>query len=223
MPPGSEPASGSVRPKQPIHSPDGELRQIFLALLLRAIGMDRIHHQRRLHAHHRAVAGIDALDLARHQAVGHIAGAEPAIFLGNGDAEQARPRPSRGRSPDRSFPRDRPPRCAARACRRQSLPPRRGSSARPRISWSSIRNGSFQTKEAAAAALVSMFMAISGFLESGRSLDPSAAATGIGSERRSMAQIAQMQRELQNGADNHCPGICVAARSRCKGQSYAAR
>ena len=46
-----------------------ELRQVFLALRLSAIGVDRIHHQRRLHAHHRAIAGVDVLDLARDQSV----------------------------------------------------------------------------------------------------------------------------------------------------------
>jgi hypothetical protein len=53
--------------------------------------MDRVHHQRRLDAHHRAVAGIDALDLACDQPVGDVAGTQPAIFLRNGDAEQPGP------------------------------------------------------------------------------------------------------------------------------------
>ena len=79
MPPGSEPASGSVSPKQPTHSPRGELRQVFPLLRLVAVGVDRIHDQRGLHAHHRAVAGIDPLDLARHKPVGHIARARAAI------------------------------------------------------------------------------------------------------------------------------------------------
>ena len=66
----------------------GQLRQVFLALLLRAIGVDRIHHEARLHRHHRAVAAIDPLYLARDQAVGHIASADPAIFLGDRGAKQ---------------------------------------------------------------------------------------------------------------------------------------
>ena len=47
-----------------------------------------MHHQRRLHRHHRAVAGIDALDLAGDQAIGDIAEAGAAIFLRDGRAEQ---------------------------------------------------------------------------------------------------------------------------------------
>jgi hypothetical protein len=41
-----------------------------------------------LHAHHRAVAGIDPLDLPRHEPVGHIGGADAAVLLRNGDAEE---------------------------------------------------------------------------------------------------------------------------------------
>ena len=66
-----------------------ELRQIFLALLLGAVGIDRIHHQRRLHAVHRAIAGIDALDLARDQPVSDIACIGAAIFLRQRHADQA--------------------------------------------------------------------------------------------------------------------------------------
>lgn len=66
----------------------GKLRQILLALLLRAIGMDRVHDERGLDAHRRAEAGIDALDLARNKTIGHVAGTYAAISLGDGDAEQ---------------------------------------------------------------------------------------------------------------------------------------
>ena len=48
----------------------GELRQVFLLLRLGAELEDRHHDERALHAHHRAVARIDALDFARDQAVG---------------------------------------------------------------------------------------------------------------------------------------------------------
>jgi hypothetical protein len=65
-----------------------ELREIFLALRFRAIGIDRIHHEARLHAHHRAIARIDALHLARHQTVAHIGRADAAIGLGDRHAEQ---------------------------------------------------------------------------------------------------------------------------------------
>ena len=67
----------------------GELGQVFLALVLVAIGVDRIHHQRGLHRVHRAIAGIDALDLARHEAIGDVARIGAAIFLRQGDADQA--------------------------------------------------------------------------------------------------------------------------------------
>ena len=67
----------------------GELGQVFLALVLVAIGVDRVHHQRRLHRIHRAIAGIDALDLARHQAIGDVARIGAAIFFRQRDADQA--------------------------------------------------------------------------------------------------------------------------------------
>src|SRR5439155_24687431 len=66
----------------------GEFGQIFLALGFVAIGIDRIHHQRRLHRIHRAVAGIDPLDLARDQAIGDIARVGTAIFFRQRDADQ---------------------------------------------------------------------------------------------------------------------------------------
>ncbi len=66
-----------------------ELRQVFLALVLVAIGVDRVHHQRGLHRVHRAIAGIDALDLARHQPIGHVARIGAAIFLRERDPDQA--------------------------------------------------------------------------------------------------------------------------------------
>jgi urease beta subunit len=87
--PGSEPWLGSVRPKQPIHSPVASLGRYFCFLRLGAELVDRHHHQRGLHAHHRAVAGIDALDFARDQAVGHVVQAGAAVLFGNGRAEQA--------------------------------------------------------------------------------------------------------------------------------------
>src|ERR1019366_10143041 len=65
-----------------------EFWQIFAALSLAAIGVDRVHHERRLHTHHRAIAAIGALDLASGKPMGD--GAEPgaAIILGNRRAEQ---------------------------------------------------------------------------------------------------------------------------------------
>ncbi|MGY4297708.1 hypothetical protein ACVWXN_005803 [Bradyrhizobium sp. i1.4.4] len=67
----------------------GELRQVLLALVLVAIGVDRVHHQRGLHRVHRAIAGIDPLDLARDEAVGDVARIGTAIFLRQRNADQA--------------------------------------------------------------------------------------------------------------------------------------
>src|SRR3546814_14667698 len=53
--------------------------QIFPLLLLRAVGVDRVHHEARLDAHHRAIARIDPLDLARDEAVGDVTRGAPAI------------------------------------------------------------------------------------------------------------------------------------------------
>ena len=47
----------------------GELGQVLLPRRLIAKLIDGGHHQRRLNAHHRAVAGIDALDFARDQPI----------------------------------------------------------------------------------------------------------------------------------------------------------
>jgi len=66
----------------------GQPGQVLLLLRLGAEFEDRHHHQRRLHAHHRAVARIDALDLARDQPVGDVVQARAAVGLGNGRAEQ---------------------------------------------------------------------------------------------------------------------------------------
>ena len=66
--PGSEPWSGSVRPKQPTISPVASLGR-YSPLRLGAVREDRLHHERRLHRHGRAEAGIDPLELARDQAV----------------------------------------------------------------------------------------------------------------------------------------------------------
>ncbi|NRP86583.1 hypothetical protein GFPCMMHI_02490 [Ensifer adhaerens] len=67
----------------------GKLWQIFLLLGLRPESVDRHHDQRGLHAHHRAIAAVDALDLAGDQAVGDITEAGAAIFRRNRRSEQA--------------------------------------------------------------------------------------------------------------------------------------
>ena len=68
--------------------PPGEAGQVFAPLLFAAVGIDRIHHQACLHRHHRTIATVDALDLARHQPVAHIRAAQPAVFFWNGDAQK---------------------------------------------------------------------------------------------------------------------------------------
>ena len=68
----------------------GEAGEVAALLRLGPVGVKRIHHEARLHRHHRAVAGIDPLDLARNEAVGHVARAETAVFFGDGRAEKAR-------------------------------------------------------------------------------------------------------------------------------------
>ena len=66
---GSEPPCGSVRPKQPMISPRAMRRQVALALLFGAVGVDRVHAQRALHRDEAADAGIAALELLADQAV----------------------------------------------------------------------------------------------------------------------------------------------------------
>jgi hypothetical protein len=66
-----------------------KLGQEFLALSLVAVSVDRIHHKGRLHAVHRAVAGIDAFDFARYQTVGNVAGVGATILFGEGHPDQA--------------------------------------------------------------------------------------------------------------------------------------
>src|SRR5258708_21667356 len=56
-----------------------QLRQVLVALILRAVGVDRVHHEARLDRHRRAVAAVDALYRARDEAVADIAEAGAAI------------------------------------------------------------------------------------------------------------------------------------------------
>jgi hypothetical protein len=64
-----------------------ELRNELLLLRGRTELEDRRHDERALYAHHRTVAGIDALNLPRDEAVAHAAEAGPAVRLGHGDGE----------------------------------------------------------------------------------------------------------------------------------------
>ena len=65
-----------------------QFRQVFLPLRFAAEILDRIHHEARLHTHRRAVAAVDALDLARDQAVTDVVDAGAAVTV-DGRAEKA--------------------------------------------------------------------------------------------------------------------------------------
>ena len=79
--PGSEPASGSVRPKQPITSPRVHPRQPLLLLLLRAPAPDREHRERPLHRDDAADPGVAGLELRAGEPVGDGARAREAVAL----------------------------------------------------------------------------------------------------------------------------------------------
>ena len=130
MPPGSEPWSGSVSPKQPMASPAAIRGSHSLLLLLGAEAVDRVHGQAALHRHHRAHAGVARLDLQAGHAVGrrvqagtavalevHAEHAELAELLGQlAGRQRARPRTTRRRAagPARRPSSPRPPGCRAR-------------------------------------------------------------------------------------------------------------
>ncbi len=67
----------------------GEFGQIFLSLLLGAVGEDGMHHERILHAHGGTITRIDTFDFARDKAIGHIVHVRAAIFFGQREAEEA--------------------------------------------------------------------------------------------------------------------------------------
>ena len=89
MPPGFEPKSGSVSPKQPSFSPFCMAGSQVCFLLVAAKGINGIHDQRGLHAHERTHAGVAAFQFLHHQAVfdvGH-SGATVAFEAGAVEAE----------------------------------------------------------------------------------------------------------------------------------------
>ena len=67
----------------------GKLRQVLPALRFGPVGANREHDERALHAHHRSVARIDALDLARDETVADVAHPRAAVLLRQRRAEQA--------------------------------------------------------------------------------------------------------------------------------------
>ena len=66
----------------------GEARQEPLPLRLRAVGVDRVHDEGRLHAHGGAIAAIDALYLAGHQAIRRVGHSGTAVLLRQGGAKE---------------------------------------------------------------------------------------------------------------------------------------
>ena len=66
----------------------GQLGQVLLPLLLAAVLVDRVHHQRALYADGAAVAAVYALHLAGYEAVAHVVQARAAIAL-DGAAQKA--------------------------------------------------------------------------------------------------------------------------------------
>ena len=66
----------------------GEFGQVFFLLFFRTIGIDRMHHQRALHAHGAAIAAVHTFHFAGDQAIGDIVQACAAIFFGDGRAEK---------------------------------------------------------------------------------------------------------------------------------------
>ena len=79
IPPGLEPNCGSVRPKQPMALPSCKRGSHLFFLRVRAIRVDRIHHQRALHGNEAAQAGIAALEFLHHQAVGDVGHSRAAV------------------------------------------------------------------------------------------------------------------------------------------------
>ncbi len=67
----------------------GQLGQILLLLLFTAKFVDRHHHQRGLHTHHRTVTGINALDFTGDKTVADIVQAASAVLGRNGCTQQA--------------------------------------------------------------------------------------------------------------------------------------
>ena len=65
----------------------GEFGQVFLAVRLGAVGVDRPHDERRLYGEGRAIGGIHPFHFPRDQAVGNIGNAGAAVAL-EGGAEQ---------------------------------------------------------------------------------------------------------------------------------------
>ena len=88
MTPGSEPASGSVRPKQPTHSPVRSFGRYFCRCSSEPKAWIGYITSDDCTEKARAVAAIDALDLAGDQAVADVVDAGAAVAVERG-AEEA--------------------------------------------------------------------------------------------------------------------------------------
>ena len=90
MPATSEPASGSVMPRQEIFSPWIDGHQVVLLLLL---GAEQVHGRGGhvgVHRHaHREAAGVGARHLLGQHEVAVVVAALAAVLLGVGEAEEA--------------------------------------------------------------------------------------------------------------------------------------
>ena len=84
----------------------GELGQVLL-LPGRLVGecVDRHRRERRLHAHHRAITQVDALDFERDQAIADVIKARAAVSFGDSRAQQADLAKSSRRGEQRRRPR----------------------------------------------------------------------------------------------------------------------
>ena len=74
-------------PETPKQGAPGQPGEVLPPLRLAPVGVDGVHHQARLHAESGAVGTVDALDLAGHQPVAHVADPRAAVTFERG-AEQ---------------------------------------------------------------------------------------------------------------------------------------
>ena len=63
--------------------------QKFALLIAGSVGEDRIHHERALDAHDRAITGIDPFHFAGDQPIGDITQPCPALIFGQSGAEKS--------------------------------------------------------------------------------------------------------------------------------------
>ena len=82
------PGIGFGQTKAPDQRACSQTRQVFLALLVASIGVDRIHHEGALYAHHRPIPAVDAFDFAGDKTIAHIARTQTAELFGDGHTQQ---------------------------------------------------------------------------------------------------------------------------------------